>query len=114
MDHINTLSYSPGLLVEYLCTELRETGKLDKLLITGMHMLARWCSSNLYKLSVESKDADTIGQCFETKSRNELNFDIIKSLFGIIVAEVGENNTSLSSEHKEGMLIIGIGMVGVI
>ena len=62
-------------------------------------MLARWCSGNLYKLSVGSKGADTIRQCFETKARNELNFDIIKLLVGIIVLEVGENNTSLLSEH---------------
>ena len=68
----------------------------------------------MHKLSVGSKGADKIGQCFETKSRNELNFDIIKSLFGIIVAKVGENNTSLLSERKEGTLIIGKGMVGVI
>ena len=68
-------------------------------------MLVSGCNGNLYKLSTGSNGAVITGQCFETKSRNELNFDIIKSFFEIIVAEVGENNTSLLSEHKEGTLI---------
>ena len=44
---------------------------------------------------------------------NELNFDNIKALLGTIVADVGENKTKLFVEHKEGMLTIGNGIVGV-
>ena len=68
----------------------------------------------MYKLSVGSKGAYTSGQCFVMEARNELNFEIIKSLLGIIVAEVEENITSLLSEHEEGTLTMRKGIVGVI
>ena len=60
-------------------------GKLDKSLITGM--LGKQYSGNLYKLSVGSNGAKIVVDCFETKSRQELNFDKIKSYLGMMVAD---------------------------
>ena len=49
----------------------------------------------------------------EPQSINELNFDKIKSLLGIIVADVREIRTRLDLEHNEGILTIGKGIDGV-
>ena len=99
------------LIVLYLWTELKELDKLGNLKVLGS--LAKWGKGNLYKLSTESNEADTVWEFFETKSMNELNFDKIKALLGTIVADVGEKRTRLLLEHKEGMLTIGDGIVGV-
>ena len=64
------------LIVEYPWIEVIETGEIGKWLVAGM--LVSGCNGNLYKLSAGSNGAVITGQCFETKSRNELNFDIIK------------------------------------
>ena len=50
----------------------------------------------------------------DAKSRNELNFDKIKSLLGMMVAEFEENKTRLLSEHNEETLTIGKRILGVI
>ena len=77
-------------------------------------MRDKWHKGNLYKLSIGSSGAKIVVDWLEAKSRNELNFDIIKSFLGMIVAEWEENKTKLLSEHNDETLTIGNGILGVI
>ena len=77
-------------------------------------MLDKWRNGNLYKLSVGSNGAKIVVDCFEKKSRKELNFDKIKSFLGMMVADWEENRTRLLLEHNDEPLTIENGIVGVI